>query len=177
MIEHLGDLLRASLEHSEAQEMTLTAELKMLDHYLAIQRVRFEDHFQLRMEIAPDTLQAAVPSLILQPLVENAIRHGVAHSTSLVRVSIRAVREMDDLHLQVIDDGPGLPAGWKLDAHGGVGLTNTKQRLEQLYPARYQFEVNNSASGGVTVKITLPFHTNGAKSEEVGNGTNPSDHR
>ncbi len=142
MIEHLGDLLRFSLEHSEDQETTLAAELAMLDHYLAIQRVRFEDHLQLRMEIATDALSAAVPSLILQPLVENAIRHSVAERTTPVCVTIHAAREDGHLRLEVSDDGAGLPAGWHWDAHASVGLTNTKQRLEQLYPAAHQLTVH-----------------------------------
>ncbi|HEU0180031.1 MAG TPA: ATP-binding protein [Blastocatellia bacterium] len=164
MIEHLGDLLRFSLEHSEDQETTLAAELAVLDHYLAIQRVRFEDHLQLRMEIAPDTLPALAPSLILQPLVENAIRHSVAQQTTPVSVTILAAREDGQLHLQVRDDGPGLPAGWHWDANAGVGLTNTKQRLEQLYPAAHQLTVNNAEGGGVTVEIILPFRANGGES-------------
>jgi two-component system LytT family sensor kinase len=177
MIEHLGNLLRFSLEHSEDQETTLAAELAVLDHYLAIQRVRFEDHLQLRMEIAPETLSASVPGLILQPLVENAIRHSVAQRTTPVHVTILSARENGDLRLQVSDDGAGLPAGWHWDAHAGVGLTNTKQRLEQLYPATHQLTVSNAEGGGVTVEIILPFHTNGAKSEEEVDGKNPSDHR
>jgi signal transduction histidine kinase len=177
MIEHLGDLLRFSLEHSEDQETTLAAELAVLDHYLEIQRVRFEDHLQLRMKIAPDTLQALAPSLILQPLVENAIRHGVAQQTTPVCVTILAARDDGHLRLQISDDGPGLPTGWHWDAHAGVGLTNTKQRLEQLYPAAHQLTVGNAEDGGVMVEIILPFHTNGAKSEEDANGKNPSDHR
>jgi two-component system, LytTR family, sensor kinase len=177
MIEHLGDLLRFSLEHSEDQETTLAAELAVLDHYLAIQRVRFEDHLRLRMEIAPDTLPALAPSLILQPLVENAIRHSVAQQTTPVSVTILAARDDGQLHLQVSDDGPGLPAGWHWDAHAGVGLTNTKQRLEQLYPGVHQMTVNNADGGGVLVEIILPFRTNGAKPEEDGHGKDPSDHR
>src|SRR5215813_7057016 len=177
MIEHLGDLLRFSLEHSEDQETTLAAELAMLDHYLAIQRVRFEDHLQLRMAISPDTLSALAPSLILQPLVENAIRHSVAQQTTPVSVTILAAKEDGQLRLQVSDDGPGLPAGWRWDAHAGVGLTNTKHRLEQLYPAAHQLTLSNADGGGVTVEIILPFHTNGAKSEEDGHGKNSSDHR
>jgi two-component system, LytTR family, sensor kinase len=170
MIEHLGDLLRFSLEHSEDQETTLAAELEMLDHYLAIQRVRFEDHLQLRMEIAPDTLPALAPNLILQPLVENAIRHSVAQLTTPVCVTIFAAREDGHLRLQVSDDGPGLPAGWHWDAQAGVGLTNTKKRLEQLYPAAHQLTVNNAEGGGVMVEIILPFRANGAKPEGDGHG-------
>src|SRR5262245_324008 len=177
MIEHLGDLLRFSLEHSEDQETTLAAELSLLDHYLAIQRVRFEDHLQLRMEIAQDTESALVPSLIMQPLVENAIRHSVAQQTTTVCVTVHAARENGHLRLQVSDDGTGLPPGWNWDAHAGVGLTNTKQRLEQLYPAAHQLTVRNAEGGGVTVEIILPFHTNGAKPEEEANGKISGDHR
>jgi two-component system LytT family sensor kinase len=177
MIEHLGDLLRFSLEHSEDQETTLAAELAMLDHYLAIQRVRFEDHLQLRMEIAPDALSAAVPSLILQPLVENAIRHSAAQQTTPVCLMIHATREDGHLRLQVSDDGAGLAAGWRWDTHAGVGLTNTKQRLEQLYPDTHQLTVSNAEGGGVLVKIILPFHTNGSESEEDAHGKDTGDHR
>ncbi|HYE74127.1 MAG TPA: histidine kinase [Blastocatellia bacterium] len=170
MIEHLGDLLRFSLEHSEAQENTLEEELQVLEHYLAIQRVRFEDHLRLKIDVSPDTLHAAVPSLILQPLVENAIRHSVAKQTSPVCVTIQAVRDNGHLRLQVSDDGPGLPIGWDLNEQAGVGLTNTKQRLEQLYPLANQFEVNNAESGGVMVKIILPFRKNGSRTEGKANG-------
>lgn len=177
MIEHLGDLLRFSLEHSEDQETMLAAELAALDHYLAIQRVRFEDHLQLRMEIMPDALSASVPSLILQPLVENAIRHSVAQRTTPVCLTIHAAREDGQLRLQVSDDGAGLPPGWHWDAHAGVGLTNTKQRLEQLYPAAHQLTVSNAEGGGAKVEIILPFHTNGATSEKDAHGKHSSDHR
>src|SRR5262249_6234037 len=141
------------------------------------QRVRFEDHLQLRMEIAPDTLPAWVPSLILQPLVENAIRHSVAQRTTPVNLTIHAARENGHLRLQVSDDGPGLPAGWHWDERAGVGLNNTKQRLEQLYPAAHQLTMGNAEGGGVKVEIILPFRTNGATSEEDENGKNSSDHR
>ena len=129
------------------------------------------------MEIAPDTLPALAPSLILQPLVENAIRHSVAQQTTPVCLTIHAARENGHLRLQVSDDGIGLAEGWHWDAHAGVGLTNTKQRLEQLYPAAHQLTVSNAEGGGVTVEIILPFRTNGAKPEEVAHGNNPSDHR
>lgn len=180
MIEHLGDLLRFSLEHSAAQETTLATELRALEHYLAIQRVRFEDHLRVQMDIAPETLPATAPSLILQPLVENAIRHSVAHETRPVCVTIRAAKEREWLRLQISDDGPGLPAQWTFDEHAGVGLTNTKLRLEQLYPAAHEFAVNNSASGGVTVNILLPFHSNGVPSKTFGEKTHDTtsgDHR
>ncbi len=177
MIGHLGDLLRFSLEHSERQETSLEEDLAALGHYLAIQRARFEDHLQLRMDVAPDAVRAAVPGLILQPLVENAILHAVARRTEPVCVTIRATRENADLQLQVVDDGPGLPVGWSLETSGGVGLANTKRRLEHLYPASHSFEVSNSECGGVTARIVIPFRTNGAESKEVLHDRDPCDHR
>ena len=112
MIEHLGDLLRFSLDRSDRQETTLQEELAALDHYLAIQRVRFEDHLKVSVDVEPETLRAAVPGLIIQPLVENAIRHGSAQHSSSIEVS--AWRDNGSLHLRVMDDGPGLPPSWQL---------------------------------------------------------------
>lgn len=158
MIEHLGDFLRFSLEHSEAQETTLEEELNVLDHYLAIQRVRFDDTLSVRREIAPETLAARAPSLILQPLVENVIQHAVAQQTKPVNVTIQAMKSGDHLQLRVHDDGPGLPLNWKLQERAGVGLANIKQRLEHLYPGEHQFTVKNGAVGA-QVEITLPFRS------------------
>src|SRR5262249_10957694 len=113
----------------------------------------------------------------LQPLVENAIRHSVAQRTTPVCVTILAAREDGHLRLQVSDDGAGLPAGWRWDAHAGVGLTNTKQRLEKLFPGAPQLTPNDAQGGGVTVEIILPFRASGAQSEEDAHGKNSSDHR
>jgi signal transduction histidine kinase len=157
MIEHLGDLLRLSLENSTRQLTTLEEELKALNHFLAIQRVRFEDHLQVFVSAEPETLRATVPGLILQPLVENAIRHGVARQ-ELSRVSISATRDNGYLRLRVLDNGPGLPAGWRLSADAGIGLSNTQQRLAQLYPATHQFTISESPTGGVLAEVVIPFN-------------------
>jgi signal transduction histidine kinase len=157
MIEHLGDLLRFSLEHSTRQETTLEEELAALEHFLAIQRVRFEDHLKVALAIEPETLRAAVPGLILQPLVENAIRHGVAqHRQSHVTVS--ASRDNGNLHLSVTDNGPGLPTGWQLSECAGIGLSNTQQRLAELYPSAHQFTLRESPGGGVIAEVVIPYH-------------------
>lgn len=158
MIEHLGDLLRFSLDHSETQETTLEEELKVLDHYLAIQRVRFDESLKIRREIATETLSAKVPSLILQPLVENVIQHVVAQQVKPVSLTIQASKKGKDLMLGVHDDGPGLPPNWRLHEHAGVGLANTRQRLEQLYPGKHRFTVQNGAIGA-QAEITLPFRS------------------
>ncbi|HWS99883.1 MAG TPA: histidine kinase [Pyrinomonadaceae bacterium] len=155
MIEHLGDLLRFSLDGSARQETTLQEELAALDHYLAIQRVRFEDHLKVSVSAEPGTLRAAVPGLILQPLVENAIRHGATKPSSSITVS--AWRDNGQLHLRVMDDGPGLPPSWQLPESAGIGLSNTQQRLAQLYPAAHTFAVREGSDGGVVAEIVIPY--------------------
>jgi two-component system, LytTR family, sensor kinase len=156
MIEHLGDLLRFSLDRSDRQETTLQEELAALDHYLAIQRVRFEDHLKVSVEVEPETLRAAVPGLILQPLVENAIRHGATQHSSSIEVS--AWRDNGSLHLRVMDDGPGLPPSWQLSERAGIGLSNTQRRLAQLYPAAHRFSVREAPGGGVVAEVVIPYH-------------------
>lgn len=156
MIEHLGDLLRLSLENSSQQETSLEEELAALDHFLAIQRVRFEDRLRIVMAIEPETLHAAVPGLILQPLVENAIRHGAAQQRPNC-ITVSASRANGSLHLSVIDNGPGLPSGWRLGEQGGIGLSNTQQRLAELYPGEHQFNLRETPNGGVTAEIILPY--------------------
>jgi len=157
MIEHLGDLLRFSLAHSERQEITLAEELAALDHYLAIQRARFEDQIRVEMNVERETLDAVVPGLILQPLVENAIRHGVERQALPGRVTISARRENGSLRLRVGDCGPGLSPEWRLSEHAGIGLLNTQRRLEHLYPSAHEFTLTNAPEGGTTVEITIPF--------------------
>ena len=155
MIEHLGELLRFSLDRSARQETTLQEELAALEHYLSIQRVRFEDHLKVSVSAEPGTLCAAVPGLILQPLVENAIRHGAAQRSSSIEVS--AWRDNGNLHLRVVDDGPGLPPSWQLSESAGIGLSNTQQRLAQLYPAAHRFDVREGRNGGVVAEIVIPY--------------------
>jgi LytS/YehU family sensor histidine kinase len=156
MIEHLGDLLRFSLQHSARQETTLEEELQALEHFLAIQRVRFEDRLEVSVSVEPGARRAAVPGLILQPLVENAIRHGASLERPS-RITISAVRDNGDLRLRVADDGPGLPPGWQMEESAGIGLSNTRQRLAQLYPAAHQFSLHESPGGGVTAEVVIPY--------------------
>ena len=155
MLEHLGDLLRFSLDTSARQETTLQEELAALEHYLSIQRVRFEDHLKVSVSAEPGTLRAAVPGLILQPLVENAIRHGATQASSSIEVS--AWRDNGRLHLRVSDDGPGLPPSWQLSESAGIGLSNTRQRLAQLYPSAHTFAVGEGRDGGVVADIVIPY--------------------
>lgn len=157
MLEQLGGLLRLSLEHADEQEIPLQKELSFLDQYLALQKVRFEDRLDVEMCIEPATLTCLAPTFVLQPLVENAIKHGIASRTALGLVRISAWCEDSTLRLQVIDDGPGLPEGWHLETHQGVGLCNTMERLWRLYGSAYQFSIANRANGGVSVDVSLPL--------------------
>ena len=159
MVARLGDLLRIALEHEETQEVTLREELAFLEPYLEIEQARLEDRLTVVMEIAPETLDARVPHLLLQPLVENAIRHGVAPRIEPGRVEISATRGADDrfLHLEVRDDGPGADRDNQTRTRKGVGLANIKSRLEQLYGAEHHFALENHDEGGMVVRISLPF--------------------
>ena len=133
MLEQLGDLLRLSLEHADQQEITLERELTFVDRYIELQLVRFADRLQVKVDTDPDALTAAVPTFLLQPLLENAIRHGTSKLSAAGRIEVTAWRSGDRLHVRVRDNGPGLPRGWSLDRHIGIGLGNTRARLEQLY--------------------------------------------
>jgi two-component system, LytTR family, sensor kinase len=150
----LSGLLRAALdEHTE--EIPLAREIEFLDDYVALQRIRFADRLSVERQIAPDTLAGLVPTMILQPLVENAIEHGVNAQREEGRVNVSAVRQNGSLIIEVRDSGPGFLVS---DARNGIGLTNTRARLEQLYGSEYRFEYGKASEGGAAVRMTIPFH-------------------
>ena len=158
MIEHLGDLLRLSLESKDRQEVPLAEEMAFLEHYVAIQKIRFGDHLRIETQIAPEVKYASVPCLFVQPLVENAIRHGISRRASGGTVIVSAQRAGNRLDVRVLDDGVGLPAGWTLENSRGLGLSVTRQRVAGLYPdGEAGFAVNRRASGGTEVEISLPL--------------------
>ena len=167
MIAGLSDLLRYTLEGAGRQEVTLREELEFLELYLGIQQKRFPDRLRVEMSVEPTALEALVPNLILQPLVENAIRHGVSRRAAAGTVGVAASREGGMLRLRVYDDGPGLrrDAGAKAnggEAHegapgSGIGLSNTRARLRQLYGDAQSFEVFDRAAGGVEAMLRFPF--------------------
>jgi two-component system, LytTR family, sensor kinase len=161
MIEHLGDLLRLSLETKDKQEVPLAEELAFLDHYLEIQRIRFGDQLTIDIDVTPEVRYALVPSLFLQPLVENAIRHGISRRISggAVMVTARAVGE--NIVIQVEDDGVGLAPGWTLESSSGLGLAVTRERIAGTYPARHVFSIRRRLEGGTTVEIVLPLRFQG----------------
>jgi LytS/YehU family sensor histidine kinase len=139
------------------QEVPLRKELEFLERYLEIERTRFADRLTVEMEIAPETLDARTPYLILQPLVENAIRHGIAPRARAGRIGVRARRDNGMLRLEVSDNGPGITAGAPGDSRKGLGLASTRARLERLYGAGHRFEMSNRLEGGLVVTLAIPF--------------------
>ena len=159
MLVGLSDLLRHTLEHSAKQEVELREELGFIKLYLSIQEMRFSDRFRVKLDIEPATMKALVPNLILQPLTENAIRHGISRSADSGLVGIASAVEDGHLRLTVYDNGAGLPNDWQLKGSAGIGLANTAARLQQLYNDDHQFDIRNRDEGGVEVVISMPFKT------------------
>jgi two-component system, LytTR family, sensor kinase len=157
MIAKLSDLLRISLQTVNVQETSLKAELDFLSKYLEIEQTRFRDRLTVVFDVRPDTLDALVPNLILQPLVENSIKHGIAPRVSPGRIEIRSRRVGSLLELEVRDDGMGLSAARLSDFNRGVGLTNTRSRLQHLYGSDHRFEFRQPAGGGLQVLIAIPL--------------------
>jgi LytS/YehU family sensor histidine kinase len=160
MLAGLSDLLRHALETSGRQEIALRDELEFIERYLAIQQMRFSDRLSVKTEIDPDTLEARVPNLILQPIVENAIRHGIAERASPGLLSLTARRNNGQLQIRIYNDGPRLADDWRMETSAGIGLRNTRERLEQLYGAKHQIEVRNHGPGGVVATLEIPFRVN-----------------
>src|SRR5215212_7287440 len=161
MIARLGDFLRLTLDTAAAQEVPLRQEIEFLNCYLEIERIRFRDRLTTRLEADPQVLDCVVPNLILQPIVENAIRHGVSQRAAHGHVEVRAARTGDSLRLEVRDNGRGLPEGAEANRGmqgGGVGLANTRARLQQLYGGSFRFDLSNSPEGGAVVTLELPLH-------------------
>ena len=135
--------------------------MEMLDHYVEISRERFKDRLVFETQIAPDARSALVPFFVLQPLVENALQHGIARRAGLGRVSVSAIRQGEMLHLNVTDDGPGLTEEGHAFPREGIGLSNTRQRLRQLYGDQQSLTLEAPAEGGLRVELVIPYR-NGA---------------
>ncbi len=163
VLADLSDLLRAALDRDDEPEIPLAEEMDVLASYLRIVRARMGARLQLTLDVAPDTHEALVPPLVLQPLVENAVEHGVAPRAAGGAVAVRAFREGNTLVLCVEDDGVGLPgaSGDGAAAHPaeGVGVSNTRQRLAGLYGGEGHLVLRPRAGGGVAAEVRLPFHT------------------
>ena len=165
MITRLSDLLRYALEVTDAQEVPLRQELDFLRRYLEIEQTRFGDRLAVRLEIAPETLDALVPNLLLQPLVENAIRHGIEPRAKPGRIELHSRCENGQLKLEVRDNGVGLSPDRKFEE--GVGLSNTRARLKQLFGDRHRFTLSQGPEGGLAVCLELPFHAQGDETKSA----------
>lgn len=161
MIGGLSELLRLSLDSATEQEIPLARELHFLNCYLRIEQTRFGDRLRVEQSVSPETLAALVPALVLQPLVENAIRHGLEPKLAPGIIGISAQRVGDTLRISIRDTGIGLPPGAYGASVGqtGIGLANTRARLQSLYPNRHRFTLQNDPGGGGVAELEIPFHT------------------
>ena len=157
MLVGLSDLLRHTLEHSSRHEVELREEINFIKLYLSIQEMRFSDRLRIELDIDPSTTKALVPNLILQPLTENALRHGIGRTSDSGLVGIKSAAQNGYLRLTVYDEGAGLPEDWQLKGSAGIGLANTIARLQQLYDDDHEFDIRNRESGGVEVVIVMPL--------------------
>jgi LytS/YehU family sensor histidine kinase len=155
MVMRLGDLLRAALASADTQEMTLRQELEFLERYLDIEQIRFGNRLTVKKNIEAATLEARVPNLILQPLVENAIRHGIEPWSRPGCIELGARRADNRLTLTVADNGAGLRDQEPVEE--GVGLSNTRARLRELYGEAHHFELRHGPQGGLLAELTIPF--------------------
>jgi two-component system LytT family sensor kinase len=153
MIARLSDFLRIALESAGVQEVTLKREMEYLDKYLEIEQVRFGERLTVRRAIDPEALDLLVPNLVLQPLVENAVRHGIAPRTSGGQIDVGARAVDGALTITVADDGPGAVA-----IREGVGISNTRARLEHLYGASARLQIGNAPGGGFLARLDIPAH-------------------
>jgi two-component system, LytTR family, sensor kinase len=166
MTLQLADLLRMSLDGVGVQEVPLQQELMFLQKYIDIQQTRFRDRLQVETDIDPLTLDTLVPNLILQPLVENAIRHGIGPRRAPGLIRISTWRDHDDVWMEIRDNGTGLTRGRGIAPPEGVGLRNTRGRLQQLYNQDHAMVLEDAPGGGCTVKIRVPYRTT---NQEVSN--------
>jgi LytS/YehU family sensor histidine kinase len=166
MIARLSELLRVTLEGTGEQEISLARELELLQLYIDIMQVRFQGRLDVRIDVDANVMDALVPNFVLQPLVENAVMHGVSKVEGTGTILLRAHRSGDDVVITVRDNGPGLdseaararsvePTG----GTGGVGLSNTRARLEQLYGADQRLSLRRAGEEGTIAEIVLPYHT------------------
>jgi len=155
MLGHLNSILKTTLKRTMPEKVPLSQELAMVENYLAIEQVRFADRLRVEVKVDPGALDGLVPCFLLQPIVENAIRHGIAHCESEGKVEASARREGDLLHLRICDSGPG-SNGHAKGGHG-IGLSNTQERLAHFYREAYDMRARPLDAGGFEVAITIPY--------------------
>jgi LytS/YehU family sensor histidine kinase len=157
MLSRLGDLLRMALRRDSQPETTLAEEISLSEAYVAVEKMRFGERLSVIFEIAPETRQAQVPSLILQPLVENAIIHGLSGASKPGRITIQSAKQNGQITLTVNDNGVGLHTRSLRDLEIGVGLGSTCDRLARMYPEQHEFSVRELSEGGAEIRVVLPF--------------------
>lgn len=155
MVERLGRLLRASTSTRGQQWVTVAEEVGLLEQYVSIEEVRFKDRLKVTLRVAPDTTTALIPSLVLQPIVENSIKHGLSKKLDAGRLDVAVERDRDALVVTVRDDGPGLPEGWSLETHCGRGLRNVIERLGTLCGPRFDLDLRNAPGGGTEARLRI----------------------
>lgn len=160
MMSRLSDLLRMSLENNGVQITTLSRELEFVTCYLVIESIRFEDRMSVALDVSPDTLDAQVPHLLLQPLVENAVRHGIAKLTSPGEIKISSRHDGRRLYLTVRDNGPGFDTIGARQGRTGLGLKATRERLQTLYGSEHSMDIHSVPGTGVEVAVTIPYRVN-----------------
>jgi sensor histidine kinase YesM len=156
-LAHLNTILRTTLQRNTPEKIPFAQELQVVESYLAIQQVRFADRLRVKIETSPDALEGLVPCFLLQPIIENAIRHGISHreSDGLLETSVERIG--DKLSLRVRDNGPGLNGSSKQSNGHGIGIRNTRERLSYFYPGAYDFVAVEPETGGYEVTIRIPY--------------------
>ncbi len=157
MLERLGNLLRISMESDENLLVPLEKELAVLDNYLGIEEIRFMDRLEVRRAVDQSAKGAFVPNLLLQPLVENSIKHGISNRIDAGAIEMEIRREGERLLIRVANDGPALPDAWEKSLARGIGLRTTIRRLELLFPGDFEFGMRNLPEGGVVTEVAIPF--------------------
>ncbi|MFC1725667.1 sensor histidine kinase [candidate division KSB1 bacterium] len=153
----LSDLLRISLDMKDRQEIRFKEELEFVNKYLELQRTRFKDRLKIEMEIQPETLDASVPTLLLQPITENAVTHGISPHKKPGILKIVSKKIDENFIVEVHDSGDGIDSKTDTENSNGIGISNTRERLKQLYAENHSFELTGSPMGGLLVRIKFPF--------------------
>jgi two-component system, LytTR family, sensor kinase len=165
MLTRLGDLLRVAIRSGSEQETDLATEIRLTKAYASMEKMRFADRLHIEFEIAPETSQATVPTLLLQPLLENAIKHGLRGVAREGFIAVRSTKENGRLVLAVTDNGVGPSDAALENNEGGIGLGTTRQRLDRLYPGANELRLSRSVAGGTEVRVVLPFRSLAATME------------
>lgn len=156
MLTYLSDLLRKTIEKTDQQLASVKDEIETLNLYLSIQKVRFEDRLQIEIDIDPEALECKIPYLLLQPITENAIKHGIEPRSAPGHLKITLRKQQTELLIAIADNGPGFSQPEKLNS-SSIGLPNTRSRLEQLYGKQSSFEINTGPETGTKITIKIPL--------------------